>query len=519
MNRLLLFSVALTLATSASAATRKAPPAAPTATPAVPAAPPEASPEPRGPDRSRPPIVVEPKPFAHPPSVRLVDEPGLIIDFVRVPEALDVSLDVTWKVGARALAATADRPHAEAMATLWDVATTTRSPSDVAAFEAARDLDVVSTFGNETTTLALTVPRTSLSDGLDFFGDLLLHPSFPKDEVQRWIRDAQDERTTHAPSNLRAVYSLAFAHAWTPAGTPDDPRPDPKALAAVKRDALAALHQTLLLTAPVHAWITGDLTEAEARASIVAAPWWAEIGANANPSVPPVALQLAQDAVIAVDLPSASQAIVGMVLGAPARDHADRAAFGHASYALVGPFLSRLNRNLREDKGWTYGVGGAYVPERLDGYWSARGTYTASNIAGVLREMDAELQALAASGPTAEEIDANIREQVTAFNDAMLDAGSAMSWYASGVPYGETIQDAAKRLDAMRAVTPETAAAAARRWFSEDAPRLILVVGRRADVEPQLTAAGLKATWISAQDAVDGTFDAVTTVPTTPAAP
>ncbi|MFM2161109.1 MAG: hypothetical protein RLZZ383_621, partial [Pseudomonadota bacterium] len=382
--------------------------------------------------------------------------------------------------------------------------------AEVAATEAAGDLDVVSSYDDDTTTLSLTVPKSQIGDGLALFEDVLLRPAFPDRELKRWVRDTKDELTAYAPTNLRSVYSYAWTHAWAAAGSPDDRRPDLNALASVRRTDLLALHQTLLDEAPVHAWITGDLTEAEAREAFTGAGWWSKIGVEGAPEAPASRTHLAANAVIAVDLPTATQAIVGVVLEAPSRTDADRAAFAHASYALVGPFLSRLNRNLREDKGWTYGVGGSYQPGRADGTWSARGTYTASNVTGVLREMQAELHALAAGGPTADEIDANVREQVTSYNDAMLDAGSAMAWYAAGVPFDETIADAAKRVEALSAVTPAQASDVAARWFADDAPRLILVVGRRTDVEPQLTAAGLTATWITAADAVLGRFDAVT---------
>ncbi len=519
MNRPLLIGVGLTLSHAAIAKPKPSAPPAPPVVVAEPSAPVPAVPA--GPDRTHAPDVAAPAPFVHPQAVRLVERPGLIVDFVRVPEALDVELDVTWRLGVRGLSEQGGRHAAEAMATLWDVATTTRGPAEVAATEAAGDLDVVSTYTDDITQLSLTVPKGQLTEGLTLFEDVLLHPGFPKGELKRFIQDTEDELLAHAPSNLRAVFSYAWTHAWAPVGSPDDQRPDLGALAAVRQDDLHALHRSLLEGAPVHAWITGDLSEEAARAAFADLSWWAAVGVDQPVRAPAVKVHLPADAVLAVDLPTATQAIVGTVRNAPARTDADRPAFAHASYALVGPFLSRLNRNLREDKGWTYGVGGSYAPDRFDGSWSARGTYTASNIAGVLREMDAEIAALGGSGPTAAEIDANIREQVTAFNDAMLDAGSAMSFYAAGVPFDETIADAAKRVEALRGVTPEQAAEVASRWFADDAPRLILVVGRRADVEPQLAAAGLTATWVSASDAVLGKFDAVTvaqpiTAPTTP---
>ncbi|MFM2161766.1 MAG: hypothetical protein RLZZ383_1278, partial [Pseudomonadota bacterium] len=132
MNRLILFGLGVTLAQPALAkppAAKVAPtgPAAAPATDATTTAPPATS----GPDRARPPEVVAPVPFVHPGAVRLIEEPGLIVDFVRVPEALDVAMDVTWRLGVRGLSKPTGREAAEAMATLWDIATTTREPAEV----------------------------------------------------------------------------------------------------------------------------------------------------------------------------------------------------------------------------------------------------------------------------------------------------------------------------------------------------------------------------------------------------
>ena len=78
--------------------------------------------------------------------------------------------------------------------------------------------------------LSLTVPKGQLTEGLTLFEDVLLHPGFPKGELKRFIQDTEDELLAHAPSNLRAVFSYAWTHAWAPVGSPGDQRPDLGAL-------------------------------------------------------------------------------------------------------------------------------------------------------------------------------------------------------------------------------------------------------------------------------------------------
>ena len=68
-----------------------------------------------------------------------------------------------------------------------------------------------------------------------------------------------------------------------------------------------------------------------------------------------------------------------------------------------------------------------------------------------------------------------------------------------------------ERLGKLGTVSVAESQAAAARWLGASAPRTWIIVGNRAAIEPELAEVGLKALWVSPDDAVLGTFDRTAT--------
>jgi zinc protease len=162
-----------------------------------------------------------------------------------------------------------------------------------------------------------------------------------------------------------------------------------------------------------------------------------------------------------------------------------------ANEVLGGSFTSRLNMDLREDKGWAYGVnsGVRLVKETVPFIVSApvQTDKTGASIAAMIADMKAFL---ADKGTTVEERDRMINNSVRSLPGSFETAGDLLGGVMRNALYGRPDDYYTKLADRYRALTPAELDAAARKAI--DPSRLIwVVVGDAAKVRPQLDAIGL----------------------------
>lgn len=152
----------------------------------------------------------------------------------------------------------------------------------------------------------------------------------------------------------------------------------------------------------------------------------------------------------------------------------------------------RLNRNLRQEKGWSYGFGGGIddVPagERL---FVASGSVQADRTAASVAELAREFGEVATTRPlTQDELDAQRDAMTRAAAQRFAGNGAILGALTTSGAYGLPLDRAASSDRRLAAVTLDQAQALARRVFRPD--RLTwVVVGDRATIEPQIRALNL----------------------------
>ena len=112
-----------------------------------------------------------------------------------------------------------------------------------------------------------------------------------------------------------------------------------------------------------------------------------------------------QSTIFLVDQPGAPQSVVkgGLFVGDELGE--DWPAFDLANLAVGGQFTARINMNLREDKGWTYGARSGTAHNYLPGLWSAGGSIVTPHTADAVVEILAELNGALGDKPvTADEL-------------------------------------------------------------------------------------------------------------------
>ena len=455
---------------------------------------------PTRPDRSkRPPVLAADAKELPAPEVREIA--GVPVSLVRVKGVKDVEMGLRYEMGAIELAPGGEEFVVGTVGWLQNAGTKSYSPSEL---QVAQDLIGANVWSEETglTTheVGLSVPRSDLAAAIPILESVVLEPSFPKKDVKRYTRESARELIDLAPLDGSTIASRASFYGWYPSDHPLGQRPQPETWSKVKNKQLFAYHETLQAQAQKSLLVVGDVTFDELTPLLT--PLLTEVGQGTVRTPHPQGEVLAVDRLIAVDLPAAEQAEIRLVMAAPPLGHEDEVDFGVANFIYGGAFLSRLNSNLREEKGLTYGSRSGYYTRHGSGRWVVQTDVAAANVGVALQEIDKEITLLGAEGPTAEELSG--ASDVPSWNETLLTASSAYSRY-DGLRYTEqSVEDARAEVVASAAPEAEAVRASFQRWTSDDQVRLWVVVGPRSIIESQLAGLGVEPEWVSPADAVRG---------------
>lgn len=227
----------------------------------------------------------------------------------------------------------------------------------------------------DNTTITLRVAKRNLNAALDLMADVVLRPQFSSADVTRQ-RDLRQAGLLQQKDQPRALAQLAFNQSLFPEGHPYNRSLSGDSLSTAKLDSATVRAFHAGAYRPIRATFTvvGDISDAEARAALERRFGnWTVAGAERTPApvlVNPV--RTAARRVFLVDKPGAAQSSV--MIGVPGieRTTPDYAAIMVMNTILGASFSSRLNSNLRETKGYTYGAGSNFQFRPLPGAWIAQ---------------------------------------------------------------------------------------------------------------------------------------------------
>ena len=334
-----------------------------------------------------------------------------------------------------------------------------------------------------------------LERALDLLSDVVLHPTFPADEIARLKAEwgAREEQQKLDMDLLSwSATELALYGPAHPYGRP--PIADRSDVAAITRASLVRAHARAFDPSRAAIVVVGDTTRASVAPLLekafgafrpVAPP------AAAPPVVPPAPSGAGgAPRIVLVDRPGATQSIVLLAEPALAYGSPDRHAFRLMSVILGGFWMSRLNANLREEKGYSYWVSSSTNGRRVAGPFRAGGAMLAEKTSAAITEMLGEVRRMRDQPVSKEELD-GAKTFLTHFLRAPFEtaAGTAGA-LAFLLTYELPLDDWRTQAARIDAVTAEGVKAVATKYLHPDAMRII-VVGDRAKVEGGLAALGL----------------------------
>ena len=380
---------------------------------------------------------------------------------------------------------------AQYTATMLREGTSTRTTSQM-----AQELETLA--ANVGAGSGLTGPTASISGGaltenfdrvFEIGTDILMNPTFPADEWERLKARAkaglQQQRTS--PGFLAQEHYARALYGSHPAGRITTTA---QMIDAITREAMVEWHKTRYV--PDHALIAfaGDITLADARKKVEA-----KLGAWKKAGVPKPAVEeppaAAPPKVTIVHRPNSVQTL--MLVGGPSmnRLHEDWAALTVANRVLGGT-MGRLFRHLREEKGYTYGIGSAFSGSRHRGDWSASTSVRTAVTAEALRDLMAEIAEMREKPVPASEFSDAKRSIEAAFALSLENPGSILNYYVQSWTYGFPPDYWDTYPAKIAAITAEQAQAAARKYWDParlqivavgDGPRIAEIFGKYGTVE------------------------------------
>jgi zinc protease len=323
-------------------------------------------------------------------------------------------------------------------ADMLDEGTSSRSTLQI-----AHDLDQTGTSlntssGPDSASTTMHCLTKTVQPSFDLLSDVVLHPAFESKEIER-VRNQlvtslkQDKDSP--PTIARNVMYRELYGADNPMGY--DERGTVPSVKAIAREDLLKFWQGNYLPGNSVLSIAGDLTLDQAKA--MAEKYFGNWQGTATRLEPKEAKSPSARAVYVVNKEGAPQTAVSIGLIGISRSNPDYVPTRVLNTAFGGMFSSRLNMNLREKHGYTYGAHSRFACFRSAGPFAV-GTSVRTDVTGpALSEIFKEVEAVRGSKPiTADELrmskDNNVLSLPGMFETSSGVAGSTSDLFVYGLP-------------------------------------------------------------------------------------
>lgn len=363
--------------------------------------------------------------------------------------------------------------------------TTSRTATDISNQVARMGGALGVNVSEDVTTIGGDVLSESAASMVDLVADVAQHPKFPASELPRLKADLTRELSIalSQPQPLAAQKFDAALYGDHPYGRVF---PTPAMIQGYTLEQVRTFYDGTYGAGRSRLYIVGRFDEeaAEAAARKAFSGW--EKGPAANPPKPS---PRSERVVYLIDRPGAVQSTV--MVGVPVIDptSADYIPFEVMDALLGGSFGSRITKNIREDKGYTYSPGSEIDTHYHDAYWAEVADVTTNVTGPSLKEIFSEIDRLQATPPS--------QEELTGIQNYLAGTFILQNSSRAGIAAQLRFMDlqglppswANEYVKRVHAVTPEQASQMARTYL-QDEKAIIVVVGDRKVVEEQLKPFG-----------------------------
>ena len=445
-------------------------------------------------DRSQLPAVADLKALDFPAIERAKLKNGIEVVFARRTTVPTVNVAVSFDAGYAA------DPHnalgtQSLMLSLMDEGTTSR---DSIAFAEAKERLGAQIDGSATadeTVFSLFALKPNLAASLGLLADYIRNPAFDASELDR-VRAQQLNRLKAELNNPNAIASRVLMPvlygADHPYGIPPSGLGTTAAVTAATREQLAAFHSAWIRPDNARIFVVGDTTLKEVTKQLDAAFGnWTPSAAAKGVKHFETPVPAPKPRILLFNRPKSPQSVIlaGKVLDAKGTE--DIEVLRSANDIFGGNFLSRFNTNLRETKGWSYGVRSRISNDRDRLTWVAAAPVQADRTGDSIREFQNDLKAyLGDKGTTKDELERTINGNVRELPGSFETSGDVLGGMRQIVKFDRPDDYYEKLPATYEAMTTSEVDAAARKALSAG-DLVYVVVGDASVVKPQLDGLGL----------------------------
>jgi zinc protease len=358
---------------------------------------------------------------------------------------------------------------ADMTASLLTKGTTTKSAEQIARGVEALGATIESGAGWDNSYVALSTLAPNFGEAFRYVADVVLHPTFKADEVER-LREQNIDALSVAlkdPASLARFVATRVVFGAGPYG--HNLGGTPASLQRITRSDAVKFHDEWYRPDNAILVVAGDITpEAVFEVAEKNLAGWKSVAvggpAHRSAGEPPAATQESageppaatqKPRVVVVDMPDAGQAAVILTRTGIARTDAAYVAGEVANAVLGGGYSSRLNEEVRIKRGLSYGAGSRFDARREAGPFSASAqtkNESAAEVAGLVRE---ELSKMTSSSIPDAELTARKAVLIGNFGHALETQAGLVSRVASLALYGLPLTDIQHYVSNVQAVTPE----------------------------------------------------------------
>jgi predicted Zn-dependent peptidase len=426
---------------------------------------------------------------------------GIPVEYVRRTAVPMTQLALVFDAG-EASDAVGQRGLSALTMGLLDEGTASLSSQEIAETEERLGADVTTSNTQDRSMAVLSALSPNLAPSLDLLADVVRNPAFEPAEIDRvraqtltgiaqFLKDPTRVGQRVLPA---AIYGAAHPYSGPPGG-------DPKAIAGFTRGDLAGFQQRWLRPDNVKIFIVSSLPLAEVKPLLDArfGNWAPPAAPKGTKSFTPPPPRPAAQKILLVNRQGAPQSTIlgGQLL--PVDPRGDVVPLSAANDVLAGNFLSRINMDLRESKGWSYGVRGGPVMLEKGVAYVVSAPVQADKTADALAALNSQYaDFLSTKGVNNEELTRTVAKSINELpgrfetSDAVLNAMLTLDLFGRPDNYYETLAPEYRSLT-------EASLDKAARGAIDPKGFTWVVVGDAAKIRPQLEKLGIPIEQVEAQ--------------------
>ena len=354
--------------------------------------------------------------------------------------------------------------------------------------------------GTDATNVNLNVLKRNLDPALTLMADIVLNPTFPDAELERVkksflgsiMQEMEDPYGLATRAYVRELYGAGHPYAQPQSGLGTE-----SSVKGITRDQILSFYRANYIPNNAAIVMVGDITLDEAKAKLeksfgVWKPGTVQSTDVLEPAMP------AKTRIVIVDKPGSAQSMIVAGSVGLKRNTPDWMNSQVMMNALGGQFISRVNMNLREDKGYTYGAYTWFTSQRGTGASMSYAPVQTPSTKEAVVELVKEIREISSSRPLAgDELKVSEEQILKGFQGNFENIGAMAASLVSILTY-DLPEDSWKTFESrVRAVDAVKALDAASKYLHPD-QLLIVVCGDKEKIE-----AGLKELNIGEVTSID----------------